>query len=252
MKDCPQQHFIVDFVFRELDEKDRRKFKAHLQTCEICQLQLQQFEKTFSIIKKAKPQKPPEKLMDSYLRVLQNSFYPKRNLLQRTNEWLDDFITQPSLAMRLVQATIMLLIGVFLGRLLFFQPQAPGTNFTDNNFQSTATVSDQLLHHYLQETEMILLDVANSNPAEDTRILESIKKLTKYRQLLQKTMLCRERAEELNDAALKNLIDEIELILLDLCNAEDENFDELLFQVKKQIKESHILLEINALTQNQI
>jgi hypothetical protein len=252
MKDCPQQHFIVDYVFRELDEKDRRKFKAHLQTCEVCQLQLQQFEKTFSVIKKAKTEKPPKELMNNYLRVLQNSFYPKRSLLQKVNEWIDDFVTHPSLSMRLAQATIMLLIGVLLGRLLFFQPQTPITNLADNNIQSAAAISDQLLRHYLQETEMILLDVANTNPAEDARILESIKQLAKYRRLLEKTVLCRERAEELDDPMLKNLIDEIELILLDLCNAEDENFDELLFHVKKQIKESHILLEINSIARDQI
>ncbi len=252
MKDCPQQHFIVDYVFRELDEKEKNKFKAHLQTCDVCRLQLQQFEETFSVIKKAKTEKPPKELMDNYLRVLRNSFYPKTNLLQRVNEWISDFVTLPSPAMRLAQATIMLLIGVFLGRLLFLQPQTPTANIADNNIQSAAVVSDQLLRHYLQETEMILLDVANTNPAEDARILESIKQLAKYRRLLEKTVLCRERAEELDDPMLKNLIDEIELILLDLCNAEDENFDELLFHVKKQIKESHILLEINSIARDQI
>ncbi|NOZ62648.1 MAG: hypothetical protein GXO74_13335 [Calditrichaeota bacterium] len=252
MRECPRQNLIVDFVFHEMDGAARKKFEEHLNNCDICQMRLQQFEGTIPVIKKMRRDQPEKNILENYQKTLKNSFYPKLSLRWRLQEWLEDFFVTPSLSMRLAQAAAMLVIGVLLGRLFFFQPQAPVSVTSNANQMIAANVSDQLLQHYLQETEMILLDVANTNPAEDAQMISSMKELAIYRRLLQKTVLCRERAEELKDPALANLIDEIELIFLDLCNAEDESLNEMLQHVRSQIKDSHILLEINTVEQRGI
>ncbi|OQX87208.1 hypothetical protein B6D60_04355 [candidate division KSB1 bacterium 4484_87] len=246
MKECPQQNLIVDYVFRELDTKTKTEFEAHLKSCQSCQQQLREFKAAAPVFQKARRIHHPKRPAQNYYKTLKENFYPSMSLAQRIHEWAADFFLTPSIAMRVAQAVAMLVVGVFLGRFLFFQEPIPVAVKNETSPILAANVSDQFLRHYLQETEMILLDVANTNPAEDRQILSSVKQLAIYRQLMQKTILCREHAEELNDDVLANLINEIELILLDLCNTEDENLIETLQNVRRQIKDSHILLEINS------
>jgi hypothetical protein len=114
---------------------------------------------------------------------------------------------------------------------------------------SQPLVEDLILKNYLQETEMIFLDVANLDPIEDQRLISSLVQSAKYKYLLQKTLLLREQASELENSQLSDVLSQIELILLELCNMEANAYEETLFLIKQQLKDTHLLIEMQTLNQ---
>jgi len=251
MKTCKQQHLIVDYFFDELNEIKKNEFKKHLANCEACRIYAEAFTTTAPLIKRQKRIKPGSELLQKYYQQLQAKYPTQKKSSNKIKELMEFLILKPSFSIRIVEAAVILIIGIFIGRATIWKAQ-PEQQFPNGNGYIASHISELILNHYLQETEMILLDVANTNPMEDERVFLNLSQLAQYRNLLQKTSLCRAKAEECNDANLVALIDDIELILLEICNIEQRTLIENVNEIRNQIKESNILFEIKNFTGKEI
>jgi len=124
----------------------------------------------------------------------------------------------------------------------------PGS-FVVNDLISEPSVEELILKNYLQETEMIFLDVSNLDPVDDHQLISNLVQSAKYKYLLQKTLLLRDQAKELENRQLSDLLNRIELILLELCNMEKNAYVETLAVIKKQLKDTHLLIEMKSVGQ---
>ncbi len=243
MKTCDQQFLIIDYYFHELADSQRRDFEKHVQECALCQKQAEAFAATASLIKKIKRAQPEPALFRQYSQQLKAHYYPSKNLIARITEVLDSLIFKPTLAVRLAEAAVLILIGIFIGRMMFWKAQPIQQATNDKEF-SAPVIASLVMDNFLLETEMILLDIVNTNPTDDEQVLLSLCQLAQYRNLLQKTKICRAEAEETHNAKLIKLTDDIELILLDLCNVEKKTLQEKIVEIKQEIDDMNLLFEL--------
>ncbi len=251
MKLCQKQNLIVDYYFDELNAEDREKFGQHLSECPVCTSALQLLADTAPLIKKFKRELPDKKLLKNYQQNLRAQFSKQTNSKVTMLRLFHQLLFQPSIPLRLAEATALIVFGIFLGRLTFFQAPVTTDKAVGENTEFVQA-SQGLLTNYLQETEMILLDVYNLNPVEDENLLINLQQITTINNLLQKTILCRQRALELNDEEIVTLINEIEPILLEMCNLEKETAVQSLYEIKEQIENSHLLFELKTINPEKI
>lgn len=251
MNHYKRQDLIIDYYFDELTTAEKEQFENHLFGCRECAQHLEMLSETAPLIKKHRRFLPEKNLLLNYHQNLKQQFIKSEKISVKIRRLFHNLFIQPSIPLRLAEATALIIFGIIIGRLTFFKPSvtpdlSPGQNY------EFVQASQGLLNNYLQETEMILLDVTNLNPLEDENILINLKQIATYRSLLQKTLFCRERASELKDEELIKLINEIEPILLDLCNMEKETLSETVAEIKEQMKSSHLLFELKTINQEKI
>jgi hypothetical protein len=251
MKTCTEQNQIVDYFFNELDDIQKNEFEKHLTKCEDCRNYFEAFISTAPLIKRQKRLKPESEMLELYYQSLKTKYPARKKLSVRTKELLDFLILKPSFHIRIAEAAVLLMIGIFIGRATIWKAET-GQQISNGNSYVTTHVSEMILNHYLQETEMILLDVVNTSPDEDDRVLLSLAQLAQYGNLLQKTSLCRAEARETKDEKLLSLIDDIELILLEICNIEKRTLTEKVNEIREQINKSNLLFEIKNFSREEI
>jgi len=251
MKTCDKQYLIVDYFFHELDETQKKEFQTHLSDCAICRSTSEAFSTTAPLIKKQKRIPPGPELLRHYTQQLKAQYYSVNTFFARITKIFDFLILKPSLSIRFAEAAVLILIGIFIGRMTFWKAQPTQQGVNGKDF-STPHVSALILDNYLQETEMILLDVTNTNPKENDEALMSLSQLAQYRNLLQKTNICRAEAEEAHNEKLIQLTNDIELILLDLCNVEKLTLHEKMNEIKEQINDANLLFKLKNFTAEKI
>jgi hypothetical protein len=252
MNKCDQKYLVVDYFFDELNGEQRQQFEDHLTGCNVCEEQLAVLAETSQVVKKYQREQPQKTLLRNYQLQLKSKFNERVPFTSRIDIILEKFVRQPSIAIRLAEAAVFILIGVFIGKTVIWQSSTATVSDEINSVVSQPSVEQLILKNYLQETEMIFLDVANLDPVEDQELIFSLVQSTKYKYLLQKTLLLRDQAKELEDHQLSDVLSQIELILLELYNMENSAYEETLFLIKQQLRDSHLLIEMKTLNQMDI
>ncbi len=252
MSNCDQEYIVVDYFFNELNQRERQNFENHLSYCKVCQEHVTALATTSKVLKKQKREQPEKKLLQNYHLQLANEFNTGKKVNSGFDQIIEKFIRRPSIAIRLAESVVLILIGIFIGKMTIQESSTALDSVALNDVPFGSQVEELLLKNYLQQTEMILLDVANLDPVEDEQLLFNLIQSSKYKYLLQKTLLLRDQAKELENHQLSGLLNQIELILLELYNMETNASVETLSLIKQQLKETHLLIEIKSLDQIQI
>jgi hypothetical protein len=234
MSTCDQKYVVVDYFFDELNRNERQQFESHLTNCEVCQEHLAALQTTSQVMKQQKREAPEKEVLRNYQLRLKQEFADDTEKISFIKKILDKFIRRPSIAVRLAEAMVFILIGIFIGKSVIW---------------NSASVEEVVLKNYLQETEMIFLDVSNLDPVTDHQLISNLVQSAKYKYLLQKTLLLRDEAKELENQQLSDVLNRIELILLELCNMEKNSYAETLAIIKKQLKDTHLLIEMKSVGQ---
>ncbi len=253
MTHCDRKYDAVDYFFDEMSDEKRKQFEQHVNECEQCRKQLDELASVSTLVEKYQRPKPDETLLRQYQRDLENEYFREDGFRFQLEKLKRKFITRPSIGIRLAEAFAILLIGIFIGKMTLWKSEQIPENFNAENVAITSNTAEALLlNNYLQEAEMILLDVANLDPVADHSLILDLKKIAEYRRLLQKTLLCREHAQQINNEKLGNLITQIELILIELCNIEQVSLDETFTNLKQQLEETNLLHNIKNVNQSKI
>lgn len=252
MSICNHKYAIVDYFFNELSQNERRQLEHHLAGCPACQEHLEALAETSRLLKKYRREQPEQKLLRNYQRQLKTEFSKGERFSLQIGKIFEKFIRRPSIAIRLAEAVIFVLIGIFIGKTLIWQPVSIVESDELISLNSQPSLEQLILKNYLRETEMIFLDVANLDPVEDRELIFNLVQSAKYKYLLQKTLLLRSQAKELEDHQLSDVLSQIELILLELNNMEKSAYQETLFLIKQQLKDTHLLIEMKTLNQTDI
>ncbi|HEX9972557.1 MAG TPA: hypothetical protein VGD14_10855 [bacterium] len=252
MSSCNQKHLVVEYFFNELTIDRKAQYESHLGQCELCQQHLDELKGTSKVVKRFQRQQPDKKFLKNYHRQLKEQFFPEKKKTHVFENVIDIFIRRPSIAIRIAEAVALLVLGIFIGRNFVWQSEFSQTPLSQyqNNYQILN--EDLLLKNYLQETEMVLLDVSNLDPIEDQKIIFNLIQSTKYRYLLQKTAMLKNQAYELEDQQLIGLLNRVELILLELSNLGEQPSPATIDEIKQQLKKSYLLMEIKSIKHHEI
>lgn len=249
MSNCDQKYFVVAYFFDELNRDERPSFKSHLSGCEVCQEHLAALETASQMAKQQRREPPKKELLQNYHLQLEKEFSENNESASFIDKILEKFIRRPSIAIRLAEAMVFILIGIFIGTMVIWKSASVPESFVVNDLISEPSVEELVLKNYLQETEMIFLDVSNLDPVDDHHLISNLVQSAKYKYLLQKTLLLRDQAKELENQQLSDVLNRIELILLELCNMEKNSYVETLAVIKKQLKDTHLLIKMKSVGQ---
>jgi hypothetical protein len=249
MSTCDQKYLVVDYFFDELNRDEQQQFESHLAGCEVCQEHLAALQATSQVMKQQKRELPEKELLKNYHLNLKKEFSNGKAKISFIERILTNFIRRPSIAIRLAEAAVFILIGIFIGKTVIWNSTSVPESVVVNDLISEPSVEELVLKNYLQETEMIFLDVSNLDPITDHQLISNLVQSAKYKYLLQKTLLLRDEAKELENQQLSDVLNRIELILLELCNMEKNSYAETLAIIKKQLKDTHLLIEMKSVGQ---
>jgi hypothetical protein len=145
----------------------------------------------------------------------------------------------------------LVLMGIFLGKLIWTQehPSEPLPHATDPNpsqANAASVLVDNRVQSYLQKSKVLLLALANFDPHTDDAItlnLHSQKRISES--LVQEAAYLKTALADPAETRLRELISDLEIILLQIANLEDEHDLEAVEMVQRGVNKRGVLFRID-------
>ncbi len=241
---------LVEALYGELSPDVRREFDAHLDTCGACAEEFETMRATRVMMDQRKREEPGSDFRGNLWKNLSNELRlgditPPSNVTP---------IRMPVRAARVpawaygIAATILLAVGAYLGRTYFGKGdagivQSPGVSALAPVSVPEDSVTAQAVA-YLERSKNLLLGLANID--EEHRLsLDMSHKQEISRQLVEQASVLTVSLNRPNQQQIRELINDLEVILLQLANVEVKPGVPAIEMVQKGIDQKSILLKIN-------
>jgi hypothetical protein len=244
----------LEFFYGELDAQKKKFLDDHISVCEKCRARFKEMDLVLQYTGKRIRPEPPEEFWDSFENKLKKKI-ESEEASDETRKFQKDkpgrrFSPVPKWAYQTAAAAALILIGVFIGRMLF-SPAVPGVQHASRQPElipqpqpETALVSRS--QDYIERSKLILLALVNFDPSiEDPYALDLPFQKKISRELLQEASYLKNGLAQSDQERLENLIASLEIILLQIANLESENDLEAIELVRDGIQRRGILMEIN-------
>ncbi len=229
------KEIVVDALYNydELSEENKRLFHAHLTTCPACAGEYEEMAGVLALMDQRDKPEMGEEFWDSYyLRLLEKmkeSEEKEKNKIKNKiwlllKKWWENFkfdIQRLRWVLYPAAALLLVVLGIAIGRYLYL-PAVPGKGeqLISSALSSERKISPVVLEHF-ENLRPLLIDCANYNAQETGSggdfVLIDKKTLKK---LALQNLLLKRIAARGNDVVLTQLLEELEMILLEISNAE--------------------------------
>lgn len=250
---CKQcQEFFVNALYDELGPEEKQHFTAHLQECSGCTAEYQKLRATLKLMDRREREQPEAEFWETFRDKLagriekesEAATAPKKKPNIRE---LPNFFA-PQWVYRLSAAAAILLIGIFIGKFLLNptpQPPVPVAGSERPGILQTAL--ETRTQNYLERSKVLLLGISNLDP----QLIESnTVDFSRYqrisRGLVQEAGYLKTALhEEPRQRRLRELVNDLEVILLQIANLEAENNISGIEMVQSGIDRRGLMLKIN-------
>ena len=248
MSDCQDIHeMMVEALYDDLDEDRKAEFNAHLQSCPDCARQYQQMAKTLKVMSKRETIEPDEAFWAGYSERLAGRLESEHETPLRTRRPV--WRLHPVLRVGAIAALLM--VGIFLGKWIWTGEQptehVPGAAVPTPQVANVAnTLVDDRVQSYLQKSQVLLLALANFDPRTDDAVTLNLPSQRRISESLVQEAACLKT--ELTDPAqtrLRELVADLEIILLQIANLEDEHDLEAVEMVQRGVDKQGVLFRID-------
>jgi hypothetical protein len=220
------KELMVDALYDELCQGDKKSFQAHLNACSSCAVEYEEMAAVLNVMDRRQQPEMSESYWGTYLPRLRERMTvevetPGQGL--PGGEWLKRWRERFHFDLRwiLYPAAALLLVafGIGIGRYLY---QPSGKSFMKRigavipGAEAVPAVSE-----HFENLRPILIDYANYNAEKNggTGEMVGVDKTTLKKLVLQNYLL-KQMVTRSNHAALRQLLEELELVLVELSNAE--------------------------------
>lgn len=252
MKECRKfEQYKEKYFTGELKDSEKEILSSHLSDCDSCRGELSEIDEVINMTESRESREPDSEFMENFWEKLEPQLDPpsKPNMLdQLTEKVRNAFSIGFSYKYQLAAGFSILLIGIFIGR--FFLPEEGGSfNAPGINVQKKHTLSNALqikTENYIERSKILLLGLMNFDPASDdveTISLQRQKSIS--RELLTDATLIKAELENSAQVRLKELVGDLEVILLQIANLESEYDLTGIELVKNGVDKRGIFLKIN-------
>jgi len=230
MKTCIRfQGMMAEALYEELRRSERNLLDEHLSVCSAC---AQEFNSLSSVMNRLDQRRHPE-MSDQFWADFTPGIMDKIDATERTgtrsgiqsgshwfwdklNLWRD-FKIAPRLLLYPAAALLLIVSGISIGRYLSGPTDGKLRN---DNVAAVADVGPEMTEHF-ENLRPMLTDYSNYTPSESFD--QEGGKVTVNRKIVKQLMvqnyLLKKAVNRSGDASLKQLMDDLELILLELSNA---------------------------------
>ncbi|MDZ7316359.1 MAG: zf-HC2 domain-containing protein [candidate division KSB1 bacterium] len=237
---CLKSYNLLSFLTGELSDEEQEEMRLHLQSCSFCQTELGRLAEVHNYLLSMPRPAVPQTLYQEYVFSLRRRFAaPSRTVRFAEGFW--EAIKSTALSSkwewRVARAAAVLMVGLFIGRILWFQnetavPKAESWSFYEPDIAA--------LDKFFSGSEVLLLTLLNSSPE---RLQRDDVLLTQQaaRALLSQSQPLRRNSVLQEDEILTALLDHLELLLLEISNRDEEEMRASLQDFQQQIRQARIL-----------
>lgn len=255
MSKCHKMHErIIEALYDELDEDLKAELTEHLQSCRDCARLYRETAETIRVMDTRETSQRDEEFWTVYSERLTARLEAQEsdNKQSSGHKHFDEYSTGNTRhVLRIWAIAALILVGIFLGKLIWTQESppehVPPSAVSTPSVTGTEFVSDEdRAQSYLDKSKLLLLALDNFEPQTDNTVTLN---LQTQRQISES--LVREAAylkNALNDPAemrLRELIGDLEIILLQIANLENEHDLEAVEMVQRGVDEQGILFRID-------
>jgi len=251
MKNCKYfQQLLVDEFYSEINSQEKSELDAHLQSCENCKTQQSEILSTLNGMKQYERKEPKEEFWNNYWLNLegkldQNPGSWTLSLLKRlSGKTFPTFKLKPNLIYGFATAAAFLIIGIFIGKLVYTPEQAQQKYSSQLSQKDIHTIASA--ERFLERSKVLFLGIVNMDTYHDSEFKPSISKQQEIsRELIQQTAVLKDDLQNANQKILLELINELETILLQIANLEKDYDLDAVQLIQNSLDRKGILIKIN-------
>ena len=245
---------MLQALYGELPGEDREQFEAHLGACPACAAEYSVLGATLEVMDRRERPDPGVDFWDGYWERLERRMErgaSKAAASEPASFWRRArraFAAVPRWAYQASAALALVIIGVLIGRAVFV-PSGPGPATGPTGVIAAAPQADPTLvraNDYVQRSKVLLLGLVNFDPAaKDTYGLNLPRQKQISRELLSEAAYLKPALRDSRNERLRELVADLEVILLQIANLESENDLEAVDLVRTGVDKGDLLLQIN-------
>ena len=262
MDNCQQyRKNFIDALYNGLSPEEQQDFDAHLKTCSECETAFSSLGMTLGVMDQRRRPEPDPVFWSGYWDRLVTRLEGKETtktfipgLWRRLTRF---FILQPNWAIGTAAAVGLLLIGVFIGKLVF-SPMDSGLQISDSSTDASSEDArmvslESRTGKYLRRSKILLLGLINfDSETEDFYTLDLPRQKEISQQLVHEASFLRNELQNSAQMQLLQLITDLEVILLQIANLESEHDLSAIEMVKSGVDRRGVLLKINLQEMRQV
>lgn len=245
---------MVDALYDDLDDAQQERFHSHLKSCRDCARLYQKLNQTIGVMNARETAERDEVFWVEYSerlaeRLESEQLQCKIPLLRKSFFEYRARYKHP--ALRLGAIAALVLMGIFLGKWIWTEQRKPEPE--SQTFVSAPRQTDILpvlledrAESCLQKSKLLLLALANFDPQTDDKAtlnLQDQKQISET--LVQEAAYLKTALKDPAETRLRELISDLEIILLQIANLEDEYDLEAVEMVRKGVNKRSILFRID-------
>jgi hypothetical protein len=245
---------IVEAIYNQLPEANTLDFNQHIKSCTQCMEEYLKIKSLLEFMDKRQRPKMSDQFWDNFSLQMEDKINKQANTY--ANEMKADkapkarkpFWSRAPWLLYPATALAILVLGIGIGR---YMSQNPSQTFVDATISSIQRISPKVAEHF-DNIRPLLIDYANySTPAENEAYIGGTSGSVMVdkeiiRQLLLENQLLKQMVTRENNISVKELLEELELVLLELSNS-NGNKDETNKTVQQIINENDLLFKIKVL-----
>lgn len=255
MNECQQMHeMMVDALYDDLDTGQRKRFHSHLKSCRDCARLYQKLTQTIGVMNARETAERDEVFWAEYSEHLAERLEAEqhqRKIPMLRISFFEHLTWHKHPALRIGAIAALVLVGIFLGRWIWIEDRTPRPEpqahvSTPQQADALPVLLEDRAESYLQKSKLLLLALANFDPQTDDKAtlnLQSQKHISET--LVQEAAYLKTALKDPAETRLRELISDLEIILLQIANLEDEYDLEAVEMVRKGVNKRGILFRID-------
>lgn len=255
MKDCKKcSGLLVEALYGELDPKEKTLFENHIASCPACASEYKALTETLKTMDgRARPE-PGQDFWDGYWDRLAGRMGKEQAVEKMPGSWGKRlgraWSLAPRWAFQAAAALVLIAIGVLIGRGVF-SPQRTSVEASRQTVKappSQPAESDPVLRarDYVDRSKLVLLALVNYDPkTEDFYALNLPYQKQVSQELVTQAGKLKSDLRDPRRRRLRELVADLETILLQIANLESENDLEAVEFVKQGVENRGVLFKIN-------
>ena len=245
---------MVDALYDDLDDDQKTRLHTHLQSCPDCAQLYQQVTETIHVMNARETLERDEVFWTSYserLAARLESLESEGKPCLRQMSFFQRLAWHAPPGLRVGAIAALVLVGVFLGKWIWTEDRPPGPvpqAIVPTSRQADASLvsPEDRAQSYLQKSKVLLLALANFDPQTDDAATLNLQNQTRISEVLvREAVYLKSTLSDPTETRLRELVSDLEIILLQIANLEDEYDLEAVEMIQKGVNKQGVLFRID-------
>jgi hypothetical protein len=245
MNNCKFEIYYDEYISGELEPELDIEFQNHLKLCSSCSQKLDEFYRLHRLLTGRRRPPVPVEIYQTYQKNLKTGLLINAPIQKFSSFWEKIFRTRSPL-FRLAEIAVVIIVGIFIGIYIVTgedEKKSPPILEPEFFARPISNVDMDYMSYYFSASEMVLLEMMNSDSGEEDMILSK----DVAQKLLMKTFLVHQIALKINEPRILRFLSQMELILYEMSNIAPNENEQAIEYIRMIIEEARLLEQVQDL-----